>query len=130
MEHLVDLDELVEVLRPAIEAWRRRAVVASPTWRDETATWPQPITPDRSAIRIPESLGLSLQKPDGIDSMSVTVWTGGWADVDFLLDDTLYVASPWFTDVDGAAAVVVDLVDDFLGRARAEGRSPRGATAV
>ncbi|WP_123813518.1 hypothetical protein [Myceligenerans xiligouense] len=112
MEHLVDLDVLAYRLQPAIEEWKRWATVGPLTWRDEHASWPQPITLDRSSVRVPESLGLTLRRGD--DVFEAVVWTGGWADVGFLLDDEVYTFCPEFRGVDGAYEAVVKDVYDFL----------------
>ncbi|GAA3010522.1 hypothetical protein [Actinokineospora diospyrosa] len=112
MEHLVDLDVLADRLRPVIEQWRHAATVGPLTWRDETASWPQPITPDRADIQAPESLGLTLHRHD--DLFEMVVWTGGWADVGYLLNDEIHNSRPEFHDVEAAYAAVVEQVEIFL----------------
>lgn len=114
MEHLVDLDVLADRMRSVIEEWKRFASVGPLTWRDEAATWPQPITPDRSTVRVPESLGFRLRKHALDDEFEMVVWTGGWADVVYLLDGEVYSCCPKFRDVDGAYGAVVKEVADFL----------------
>ena len=76
MDHLVDLDELASRLEPVLAEWARTAQVGPLTWRDEQASWPQPITTDRSSVAIPESLGVRVTSGD--DEIEICVWTGGW----------------------------------------------------
>ncbi|MEU6270435.1 hypothetical protein [Saccharopolyspora shandongensis] len=113
VEHLVDLDILATRLRPVVEEWRSQAEVGPLTWRDERAPWPRPIVPVRAAVEVPESLGIRLRR-DPDDEIEVVVWTGGWADVGCVLDGGVTNLSPEFQDVDGAYAVVVNSVADFL----------------
>lgn len=112
MEHKVDLDELARRLESVVVGWRKRAQVGPFTWRDENATWPQPITTDRASVQVPESLGLRIQ--DGDDVIEVCVWTGGWADIDWVDGDSADSLCPEFDDVDRAYAAVVQTVDDLL----------------
>ncbi|WP_265520111.1 hypothetical protein [Oerskovia flava] len=114
MEHLVDLDVLADRMRSGIEEWNYVASVGPLTWRDEAAAWPHPITPDRSSVQVPESLGFTLRKHALDDEFEMVVWTGGWADVDYLLDDEVYTFCPEFRDVDGAYRAVVKQVTGFL----------------
>ncbi|NUU16936.1 hypothetical protein HP550_06690 [Cellulomonas humilata] len=117
MDHLVDLDVLASRLRPVVSEWRSRSGidVGPLTWRDELASWPQPILTDRSSIEVPESVGLRVRRGQ-VDELEVCVWTGGWADVGYVRDDQVVDRSPHFQDVDGALAVVVENVEDFLAR--------------
>ena len=113
VEHLVDLDVLAHRLRSILDEWKRSASVGPLTWRDEMAPWPQPITSDRASIEVPESLGIKLRR-DPDDEFEMVVWTGGWADVGYLLDGEVYNFCPEFHDVDGAYSAVVEEVEDFL----------------
>ncbi|MBN6035869.1 hypothetical protein [Amycolatopsis sp. 195334CR] len=110
MEHLIDLDELVDRLRTAADQWRAHAEVGPFTWRDERAEWPQPIVTDRASVAVPESLGFWLHQ-DADREIHIVIWTGGWADVD-TMEGAL--PTPDFRDVDGAVAAIVAIVDDFL----------------
>jgi len=112
MEHLVDLDELAGRLEPVMDEWRGLARVGPLTWRDEKAAWPQPITSDRSSVESPESLGLRIECGD--DEIEVCVWTGGWADIDWLDHGEVNSLCPEFSDVSGAYAAVVKNVEDLL----------------
>lgn len=114
MEHLVDLDVLAERLRSVVEEWARVVSVGPLTWRDETAAWPQPITSDRSGVQVPESLGFRLSTHDLEDEFEMVVWTGGWADVDYVLGGEVYHFCLEFRDADGAYRAVVMEVADFL----------------
>lgn len=114
MEHLVDLDVLAARLRSVFGEWSRWAVVSPLTWRDEVAMWPPPITSDRDSVYVPESLGIALRKHATSDEFEAVVWTGGWADVGYVLDGEVYNFCPEFRDVDGAYAAVTKEVEDFL----------------
>jgi hypothetical protein len=112
VDHRIDLDELARRLEPLRADWERFAQVGPFTWRDEQAAWPQPIVTDRASVKVPESLGIRLQADD--DEVEIVVWTGGWADIDFVLDgegSNLYAE---FQDVDGAYAAVARNVEGFL----------------
>lgn len=65
MDHLVDLDAVAKRLDGIVGEWKRWASVEPFTWRDERASWPQPIMTDRGSVEIPESLGIRLRRePD------------------------------------------------------------------
>lgn len=114
-------DVLAGRLMPVVSEWRSRsgADVGPLTWRDELASWPQPILTDRSSIEVPESLGLRVRRGH-VDELEVCVWTGGWADVDYVRDDQAVDRYPHFDDADGALAAVVESVEEFLGRDEAD----------
>lgn len=114
MEHLVDLDILADRLLALIEEWNGLASMGPLNWRDEAATWPQPITPDRSCVRVPESLGFTLRKHALDDEFEMVIWTGGWADVGYVLNGKVDSFCPEFRDVDGAYRAVVKEVGGFL----------------
>lgn len=112
MQHKVDLDELARRLESVVASWRTTVRVGPFTWRDENTSWPQPITSDRDSVEVPESLGLRLANGD--DIIEVCVWTGGWADIDWVDADTGGSLCPEFDDIDGAYAAVVQNVEDLL----------------
>lgn len=58
------------------------------TWRDAEASWPQPLETDRARVHDPDSVGVVISGP-GEAELSVVLFRGGWADVDFIagLDD-------------------------------------------
>lgn len=114
VEHLVDLDTLATRLQAVMPEWQRWAAVGPLTWRDEAAAWPQPITSDRSSVQVPESLGCTLRKHASDDEFQAVVWTGGWADVDYVLGGEVYTFCPEFRDVDGAYSAVTKEIEDFL----------------
>jgi len=113
MDRLIDLDELAHRLQSSVEKWRQHARVGPLTWRDAKASWPQPITDDRASVDLPESLGLHVTQ--GEDEISVCVWVGGWADIDWVDDGEGQSLCPEFTDVAGAYAAVVQNVEDLIG---------------
>jgi hypothetical protein len=112
MDHVIDLDELARRLERVRPVWERSAKVGPFTWRDERASWPQPIVSDRASVRVPESLGVRLQSGD--DEAEIVVWTGGWADIGFLKEGDVLDLYAEFHDVDGAYGAVAGCVEDFL----------------
>lgn len=84
------------------------------TWRDYEAGWPKPITADRASVRVPESLGLTLRKHAVDDVLEIVVYTGGWADVEYMVGLDVSTSCPEFQDVDGAYLAVVSGATDFL----------------
>lgn len=113
MEHLVDLDDLAAKLGSHISQWATIATVSALTWRDEKASWPQPIVTDRAAVEVPESLGFTVST-GADDVLQVVVWAGGWADADALKDGTISTPHLTFSDADEALAAVVSFVGGFL----------------
>ena len=113
MTRLIDLDELLSRLGPMLEHWRRQATVGPPTWRDESASWPQPIVTDRATIDTPESVGFRLSR-DPYNEVDVVVWTGGWADVSIAVNGGTVARCPEFADLDGAYSAIVRSVEEFL----------------
>jgi hypothetical protein len=59
---------------------------------------------DGAVVEVPESLGIRLREQD--DEMEIVVWTGGWADVDCVLDGEATTLCPEFQDVERAYAAV------------------------
>ena len=113
MEHLVDLDELASRLGSIVQEWREQVTVGPMTWRDGAALWPQPIVTDRTAVEVPESLGMRLSR-DPDDEMEIVVWSGGWADVATLKDGEEVNRCPEFRSAETAYAVIVADVNAFL----------------
>ncbi|WP_051426386.1 hypothetical protein [Jiangella gansuensis] len=113
MERLVDLDVLATRLRPVVDGWSSRAEVGPFTWRDARASWPQPIVTDRLRVEVPESLGFTLRR-DPDDEFEIVIWTGGWADVGYLLAGDVTSFCPEFKDAEDAYAAVVESVERFL----------------
>ncbi|WP_139256833.1 hypothetical protein [Herbiconiux ginsengi] len=114
MNHIIDLDALSVRLAVSMERWRQRAAVGPTTWRDELSSWPHPIVEDRSSVRVAESLGIHVETSDG--EIHVVVWTGGWADIAGMTAEVEIVAAPEFANTNEAHDVVVQVIDDFLGR--------------
>ncbi|MEU3777697.1 hypothetical protein AB0F11_31775 [Streptomyces sp. NPDC032472] len=52
------------------------------TWRDAAAPWPRPLETDRSRVHDPDSVGVLVSGPAEAE-LSVVLFRGGWADVDF-----------------------------------------------
>ncbi len=86
MDRVVDLDEAAVVLARRTAGWTSAGLlVARATWRDAEAPWPQPLKTDRARVRDPDSLGLVISGPADAE-LSVVLFRGGWADVDFVAD--------------------------------------------
>lgn len=89
MERVIDLDEAAAEIADRAPGWRARGLtVGRVTWRDETAPWPQLLETDRSLVNDPDSIGVLISGPAEAE-MSVVLFRGGWADVDFFagMDD-------------------------------------------
>ncbi|MBB1246667.1 hypothetical protein GL263_24400 [Streptomyces durbertensis] len=83
MRRTVDLDEAAAEVAARRPGWRAAGLlVAEPTWRDEAAPWPQTLETDRARVSHPDSLGLLVSGPAGT-LLSVVLFRGGWADVDY-----------------------------------------------
>ncbi|MGW1118334.1 hypothetical protein ACWD5B_14675 [Streptomyces tanashiensis] len=86
MERVVDLDEVAVVLADRARDWTSAGLdVGRVTWRDARAPWPQPLETDRDVIRDPDSVGVVISGPAEA-VLSVVMFRGGWADVDFIAD--------------------------------------------
>lgn len=86
MDRVVDLDEVAVVLAARMVDWTSAGLeVGRPTWRDIEAPWPQPLGTDRDQVRDPDSVGVVISGP-AATVLSVVLFRGGWADVDFVAD--------------------------------------------
>ncbi|MER5202477.1 hypothetical protein [Streptomyces sp. NPDC002825] len=86
MERVVDLDEAAAVLAERTAGWTSVGLeVGRPTWRDAEAPWPQPLETERARVHDPDSVGVVLSGP-AQTVLSVVLFRGGWADVDFIAD--------------------------------------------
>ncbi|MGN8049120.1 hypothetical protein ACTJKO_05480 [Curtobacterium sp. 22159] len=112
MEHLVDLDGLASRLLPDLQRWQQSVQVGPVTWRDENAEWPQPIVDDRSAVEVPESLGLRLWH--GSDEFEIVIWTGGWVDAGSFVEGELEQPALAFADEDEAYEAMCACVEAFI----------------
>jgi hypothetical protein len=59
--------------------------VGQATWRDAEAVRPQPLETDRARVHDPDSVGMAISGPAEA-VLSVALFRGGWADVDFIAD--------------------------------------------
>ncbi|GAA4119926.1 MULTISPECIES: hypothetical protein [Streptomyces] len=115
MERVIDLDQAAAVITERVARWAAAGLkVGQVTWRDETAPWPQLFETDRALVRDPDSVGVVISGP-GDAALSVVLFRGGWADVDYFdgLDDG--GAIPAF-DITSAAAFGTQL-DQWVPRA-------------
>lgn len=106
---MIDLDLLIQLLTPDLRRWQGEVDSVRVTWRDRTATWPQPLESDRAVVVDPESVGIELLRaPDatGLHECRVVVWTGGWADVEWVAGERVVTRTPQFPDLEGAEAAV------------------------
>ncbi|MEV6680577.1 hypothetical protein AB0N09_27500 [Streptomyces erythrochromogenes] len=86
MESVVDLDEAAGVIAERAVRWRAHGLaVGRLTWRDADAAWPQPFETDRGRVRDPDSVGVALAGAEDAE-LTVVLFRGGWADVDFVVD--------------------------------------------
>ncbi|MFJ3723912.1 hypothetical protein ACIPYQ_15245 [Streptomyces sp. NPDC090045] len=89
MERVIDLDEVAGVLAGQTVGWRTAGLeVGQVTWRDAEASWPQSLETHRARVHDPDSIGVVISGL-GEAELSVVLFRGGWADVDFIasLDD-------------------------------------------
>ncbi|MFI6107480.1 hypothetical protein [Streptomyces sp. NPDC051310] len=102
MDRVVDLDEAAALLVERVARWRSAGLaVGEMTWRDGEAAWPQPLETDRARVNDPDSVGLVVSDSAEAE-LSVVLFRGGWADVDFFdgLDDGGSLPA---SDIDSAA---------------------------
>ncbi|MFJ7416895.1 hypothetical protein ACIQWZ_39815 [Streptomyces sp. NPDC098077] len=115
MERVIDLEQAAAIIAERVARWVAAGLtVGQVTWRDETAPWPQRFETDRALVRDPDSVGVLISGP-GDAGLSVVLFRGGWADVDYFdgLDDG--GAIPSF-DITSAAAFGTQL-DQWVPRA-------------
>jgi hypothetical protein len=115
MERVIDLDQAAAAITARATRWLASGLrVGQVTWRDEAAPWPQQLVTDRALVRDPDSIGLLLSGPADAE-LSVVLFRGGWADVDFVanLDDVgtlpaaaIESAAAFGTQLDGWVAHV------------------------
>ncbi|GAA0618090.1 hypothetical protein [Streptomyces crystallinus] len=89
MERVINLDQAAAAIAERAVRWLAAGLeVGQVTWRDATAPWPQQLETDRTLVRDPDSIGVLITGP-GDAGLSVVLFRGGWADVDYFdgLDD-------------------------------------------
>ncbi|MFJ2112102.1 hypothetical protein ACIOEX_09355 [Streptomyces sp. NPDC087850] len=83
MERVIDLDQAAAVIAERAACWLAAGLkVGQVTWRDETVPWPQHLETDRTLVRDPDSVGVLVFSP-GDAGLSVVLFRGSWADVDY-----------------------------------------------
>ncbi|MFJ7279860.1 hypothetical protein [Kitasatospora sp. NPDC098663] len=83
MERVIDLDEVAAKVAARTPGWRAAGlVVGQVTWRDHSAPWTQRFVTDRSLVNDPDSIGVIVSGPAEAE-LSVVLFRGGWADVDY-----------------------------------------------
>ncbi len=96
MDRVLELDEAAAALLERAVRWGQAGlVVGELTWRDGKAGWPQPLETDRTRMDDPDALGVVIRGQAGAE-LSVVLFRGGWADVDFFdgLDDAGSLPAP------------------------------------
>ncbi|WP_309144379.1 hypothetical protein [Streptomyces sp. BR123] len=89
MDGILDIDEAAAALARQALRWRSAGFeVGQVTWRDAEASWPQPLETERARVHDLDSVGVVISGP-GEAELSLVLFRGGWADVDFVasLDD-------------------------------------------
>ncbi|MEU6053173.1 hypothetical protein ABZ829_22415 [Streptomyces xanthochromogenes] len=115
MEHVIDLDQAAAVISERTAGWLAAGLtVGQVTWLDATSPWPRQFETDRALVRDPVSIGVLIDGP-GDAGLSVVLFRGGWADVDYFdgIDDGGPI--PAF-DITSAAAFGTQL-DQWVPRA-------------
>ncbi|MFJ9870248.1 hypothetical protein [Streptomyces sp. NPDC101165] len=94
MDRVVDLDEAAALLVGRVAHWRSAGLeVGEMTWRDWEAEWPQPLETDRARVNDPDSLRVLIAGAAEAE-LSVVLFRGGWADVDFFDGRADFVSLP------------------------------------
>ncbi|MFE1877634.1 hypothetical protein ACFW9N_43495 [Streptomyces sp. NPDC059496] len=89
MERVIDLDQAAAVISERAARWLAAGLtVGQVTWMDATSPWPRQLETDRALVRDPVSIGVLISGP-GDAGLSVVLFRGGWADVDYFdgIDD-------------------------------------------
>lgn len=122
MDRLVDLDAVAAELHTRRAGWEGRGLqVGAFTWRDAQAPWPQPIVTDRALVADPESLGMTMDAAPSRHA-ELVLWSGGWADLDCLIDDEILSEGPQYRDTAECIAVAERLADRLLSSAQPQDR--------
>ncbi|MFD3555940.1 hypothetical protein ACFWWA_28165 [Streptomyces goshikiensis] len=83
MERVIDLDQATAVIAERAARWLAAGLrVGQVTWRDKTAPWPQQLETDRALVRDPDSVGVLISGLADAE-LSLVLFRGGWADVDY-----------------------------------------------
>ncbi|MDH6709562.1 hypothetical protein P3T27_006310 [Kitasatospora sp. MAA19] len=110
----MDLDEAVAEVAVRTPDWQAAGLrVGEVTWRHETAPWPQILQTDRSQVSDPDSVGVLISGPAEA-LLSVVLFRGGWADVDYLANVDDAGALPG-AEIDSAAAFGIR-IDEWVVR--------------
>jgi hypothetical protein len=86
VERVIDLDEAAARITAQAPLWRAAGLtVGQVTWRDAAAPWPWRLETDRTLVTDPDSVGVLVTGPNDT-ALSVVLFRGGWADVDYIAD--------------------------------------------
>ncbi|RPK67158.1 hypothetical protein EES42_23050 [Streptomyces sp. ADI95-17] len=114
MERIIDLDQAAAKITERRHGWETVGLtVGSVTWRDETASWPQPLQTDRSLVIEPDSIGVRITNTVGIEA-HITLYRGGWADLDTLTGDNVVCDAPQVASADAFGTLLDVHVARFL----------------
>ncbi|MGH4029209.1 hypothetical protein ACQB60_09775 [Actinomycetota bacterium Odt1-20B] len=115
VRRVIDLDQAGAVIAERAAWWRAAGLtVGRVTWRDEAAPWPQQLETDRTLVRDPDSIGVVVSGPADAE-LSVVLFRGGWADVDYCHDGLDDVGVLPAVGIDSAAAFASRL-DQWVSR--------------
>ncbi|MGW4779914.1 hypothetical protein ACWEPA_25030 [Streptomyces filamentosus] len=115
LERVIDLDQAAAVISERAAGWLAAGLtVGQVTWMDANSPWPRQFESDRALVPDPVSIGVLIDGP-GDAGLSVVLFRGGWADVEYFdgIDDCGQI--PAF-DITSAAAFGTQL-DQWVPRA-------------
>ncbi len=114
MERIIDLDQAAAKIVERRHNWETAGLtVGAVTWRDETSAWPQPLETDRSLVIEPDSIGVRITNTEGIE-VHITLYRGGWADLDTLTGDNAVCDAPQVASADAFGTLLDVHVARFL----------------
>lgn len=109
------MDEVADQIEARRPRWLASGLaVGLVTWRDRAALWPRPLETDRSSVVDPDSVGVRIVGP-AESELSVVVFRGGWADVDYLIDEHITSEAPDVPSGQAAGRLLDDLVARIWG---------------
>jgi hypothetical protein len=117
VDRLVDLDAAVVEIERRRERWTALGFLVGPvTWRDEADSWPLTLWTDRALVVDPDSIGVGLERGD-LTAANVTLFRGGWADVELFSPalDSVVIENPGVPDVAAFGLVLDDVLRASVG---------------
>jgi hypothetical protein len=115
MDRVVDLDRTAAEIASRLPVWTAFGLHHTPiTWRDASATWPQPLETDRALVTDPESVGVQIVSADESNIVRVVCFRGGWADLDALADDAMTTENPHINCPEDFGALLDSAITRFF----------------